>query len=82
MLVMEFVTLAGLAVLSAVGLLAASALSWMAWLTVLALLFIQGSDTFLALSDLGLVSCCCCWGFRVSKIVCSGFCEFMRLLGL
>lgn len=55
MLAGEFVTLAGLTVLSILGLLAASALSWMAWLTVLSLLFIQGSDTFLALKDLGLV---------------------------
>jgi hypothetical protein len=38
------------------GLLAASALSWMAWFTVLSLLMIQGSDTFLAIRSLGLVS--------------------------
>jgi hypothetical protein len=31
------------------GMLAASAFSWMAWLIVLALLTIQGSDTFLAI---------------------------------
>jgi uncharacterized membrane protein YhaH (DUF805 family) len=54
MLVMQFVTLAGLLTMTALGLLGASAFSWMAWLTVLSLLFIQGSDTFLAVSRLGL----------------------------
>lgn len=55
MLAAEFVTLAGLAALTATGLLAASALSWLSWFAVMALLFIQGSDTFLAVSRLGLV---------------------------
>jgi hypothetical protein len=54
-LALQFVTLTGLAVMSAMGLLAASALSWMAWLTVLSLLTIQSSDTFLALRS-GTVS--------------------------
>lgn len=49
-------SLAGLTVLMVMGLLAASALSWMAWFTVLSLLMIQGSDTFLAIRSLGLVS--------------------------
>lgn len=40
-LALEFVALAGLTVLSIMGLLAASSLSWMAWFTVLALLTIQ-----------------------------------------
>jgi hypothetical protein len=54
-LALQFVALAGLTVLSVMGLLAASALSWMAWFTVLALLTIQGSDTFLGLRS-GTVS--------------------------
>jgi hypothetical protein len=70
MLAFEFVTLAGLIALTAAGMLAASALSWMAWLAVLALLMIQGSDTFLAVTHLGLVRvsmwagtalCVCVW---------------------
>lgn len=56
MFVMEFVTLVGLAVMTALGMLAASALSWMAWLTVLTVLFLQGSDSFLALKDYAYVS--------------------------
>lgn len=53
MIAMQLVTLIGLAVLAGVKLLAASGLSWLAWLTVLTALFIQGSDTFLAIKDLG-----------------------------
>eukprot|EP00879_Flechtneria_rotunda_P000414 GHRR01000508.1.p1 GENE.GHRR01000508.1~~GHRR01000508.1.p1 ORF type:complete len:186 (+),score=31.43 GHRR01000508.1:387-944(+) len=52
MFAFEFIALAGLAIMALVGLLAASALCWMAWLTVLSLLFIQGSDSFLAIADL------------------------------
>jgi hypothetical protein len=51
MMAFQLVTIVGLTVMTAVGMLAASALSWMAWLTVLTLLHIQGSDTFLALKN-------------------------------
>lgn len=51
MLAMQLVALLGLTILSCMRLLAASGLSWLAWLTVLTALFIQGSDTFLALKD-------------------------------
>jgi hypothetical protein len=46
----ELVTLMGLTITAGRGMLAASALSWMAWLTVLTLLFIQGADSWLALT--------------------------------
>lgn len=36
--------------MAAFGLLAASAVAWMAWLCVLAVLYIQGADTFLAIA--------------------------------
>ncbi len=45
------VTIIGVSVMAATGLLAASAASWQAWLTVLAVLTIQGADSFLALKD-------------------------------
>eukprot|EP00775_Hariotina_reticulata_P009758 gene9758-9915_t len=48
----EAICLIGLAVMAAVGLLAASALSWMAWLSILTVMYFQGTDSFLALQDL------------------------------
>lgn len=48
----EAICLIGLGVMAAVGLLAASALSWMAWLSILTVMYFQGTDSFLALQDL------------------------------
>lgn len=58
MIAFQLVSLVGLTCMAAFGLLAASALSFMAWLTVLAVLFLQGSDSFLALKNVphGMVS--------------------------
>jgi hypothetical protein len=53
MLAFQLVTIIGLTAMTATGMLAASALSFMAWLSVLTLLHIQGSDTFLALKNIG-----------------------------
>lgn len=62
MLAMQIVSLLGLLAMSLVGLLAASGISWLAWLTVLTALWIQGTDTMLAIKDLaegeGLVRQC------------------------
>eukprot|EP00882_Tetradesmus_deserticola_P016101 GHRQ01017176.1.p1 GENE.GHRQ01017176.1~~GHRQ01017176.1.p1 ORF type:complete len:188 (-),score=58.73 GHRQ01017176.1:661-1224(-) len=55
MLAFQFITLVGLAVMTATGMLAAAALSLMAWLTVLTLLHIQGADTFLGIKDVNYV---------------------------
>jgi hypothetical protein len=52
----EAICLIGLAVMAAVGLLAASALSWMAWLSILTVMYFQGTDSFLALQDLAYSS--------------------------
>lgn len=60
MIAMQILSLLGLTILSCIRLLASSGISWLAWFTVLTVLFIQGSDTFLAVQDLawktGLVS--------------------------
>jgi hypothetical protein len=77
-LALQFITLAGLAVLSFMGLLAASAFSWMAWLSVLALLTIQGSDTFLAIRSATVspisgwcCSWCCLCAFTAAHLYCT-----------
>jgi hypothetical protein len=60
MIAMQIPSIVALLVLSCIRLLAASGISWLAWFTVLTVLFIQGSDTFLAVQDVaagtGLVS--------------------------
>lgn len=60
MIAMQILSVVALLVLSCIHLLASSGISFLAWFTVLTALFIQGSDTFLAVQDVaagtGLVS--------------------------
>lgn len=60
MIAMQILSVVALLVLSCIRLLASAGISFLAWFTVLTALFIQGSDTFLAVQDLaagtGLVS--------------------------
>lgn len=60
MIAMQILSVVALLVLSCIRLLASSGISFLAWFTVLTVLFLQGSDPFLAVQDVaagtGLVS--------------------------
>lgn len=77
-----FVTLVGLAITAATGWLAAAALSWMAWLSVLSALLILAGDSFLALRDVSSATTGGVWFSRAAATAAGMILSAIFSLGL
>lgn len=73
MIAMQLLSLIGLTILSCMRLLAASGISWLAWFTVLTVLFIQGSDTFLAVQALAQATGLFGDSYKYSRLTSAGW---------